>query len=63
MEEKLTYEQAMARLEALATKMEQGTMPIDELADRLREAQGLIKFCREQLYAADKAVQQILSPE
>lgn len=62
-EKKLTYEQAIAQLEQLAQQMEQGNVPIDEMANKLREAQSLIKHCREQLLDADKAVQQILSPE
>jgi len=59
----MTYEQAIERLENLAQQMERGELPIDELASRLREAQTLLKECRQRLYAADKAVQQILSPE
>ena len=62
-EKKLTYEQAIAQLEQLAQQMEQGSVPIDELAAKLREAQNLIKFCREQLTDADKSVQKILNPE
>ena len=62
-EKKLTYEQAIAQLEQLALQMEQGSVPIDELATKLREAQSLIKFCREQLTDADKSVQKILNPE
>lgn len=62
-EKKLTYEQAIAQLEQLAQQMERGNVPIDELATKLREAQSLIKFCREQLTDADKSVQQILAPE
>ena len=62
-EKKLTYEQAIAQLEQLAQQMEQGSVPIDELATKLREAQNLIKFCREQLTDADKSVQKILNPE
>lgn len=57
---KLTYEEAIARLETLAAKMEQSKVGIDELADNLREAQQLIQYCRKRLYAADEAVQQIL---
>ena len=57
---KLTYEEAIARLEALAARMEQSEIGIDELADSLREAQQLIQYCRKRLYAADEAVLQIL---
>ena len=62
-EKKLTYEQAIAQIEQLAQQMEQGSVPIDEVATKLREAQNLIKFCREQLTDADKSVQKILNSE
>ncbi|MBP5380925.1 MAG: exodeoxyribonuclease VII small subunit [Bacteroidaceae bacterium] len=61
MQEELTYEQAMAKLEALAQQMEHDEVPIDQMATRLREAQQLIVFCRDRLYAADKAVQEFLA--
>ena len=62
-EKKLTYEQAIAQLEQLAQQMEQGNVPIDELASKLREAQSLIRHCRAQLTAADQQVKQILNTE
>ena len=57
---KMTYEQAIDRLEQLAQQMEQGEVPIDEMVTRLREAQTLIKQCRQQLTKADEQVRQIL---
>ena len=57
---KMTYEQAIDRLEQLAQQMEQGEVPIDEMVTRLREAQALIKQCRQQLTKADEQVRQIL---
>ena len=57
---KMTYEQAIDRLEQLAQQMEQGEVPIDEMVTRLREAQTLIKQCRQQLAKADEQVRQIL---
>lgn len=59
----IPYEKAIQRLEELAQQLERGDMPIDQMVTHLREAQQLIKQCREQLYAADEAVQKILEPE
>ena len=61
MDKEISYEQAIQRLETIAQQLERGEMPIDEMAARLREAQDLLRQCRQQLYAADEAVQQILS--
>ena len=35
----ITYEQAMQRLDALAAKMEKNEIGLDEMAERLREAE------------------------
>ena len=43
MQEKLTYEQAMQKLEKMAQEMEQGEIGIDDMAARLREAQKLMR--------------------
>jgi len=59
----LTYEQALNRLEELTTQMENGQLPVDQLAASLREAQELLAHCRSLLYQADEAVEKILHPE
>ena len=46
MQEELTYEQAMQKLEALTQQMERGEVGIDEMAKRLQEAQRLMQFCK-----------------
>lgn len=61
--EQLTYEQAMQRLDALADRMERNEISLDEMADRLREAQQLMKYCRECLYEAEKNCKSLLSVE
>ena len=63
MQEKLTYEQAMQKLEAMAQQMEQGEIGVDEMAERLREAQKLMKYCHEKLYEAEKNCKSLLSVE
>ena len=54
---KETYTEAMKRLEAIVAQIESN---IDELADRLKEAQRLIKYCREKLYKADAEIKKML---
>lgn len=57
----MTYEESIKKLELLAQQMERGELPIDALATKLREAQELIKSCRQQLLDADAQVQNILN--
>lgn len=59
-QEELTYEEAMQRLEKLAAQMEGHEVSIDELATRLQEAQKLMQFCKERLYAAEKSCESLL---
>ena len=54
MQEELTYEQAMQKLEALTQQMESGEIGIDEMAKKLQEAQRLMQFCKERLYESEK---------
>ena len=43
---KITYSEAMMRLEDITAKIQSGKVDIDELAGLLKEAQELVKFCR-----------------
>jgi exodeoxyribonuclease VII small subunit len=58
-----TYEQAMQQLEAMAQQMENGKIGVDELAERLREAQKFMKYCHEKLYEAEKNCKSLLNVE
>ena len=59
---KQTYEQAMKRLEEIVTRIDSNELNIDSLGESLKEAQELIKFCREKLYKADGEIKKILEP-
>lgn len=57
---KETYTEAMKRLEAIVARIESNELDIDELGDNLKEAQKLIKYCREKLYKADVEIKRCL---
>ena len=59
----MKYENAIAELEDIATKMETGEMSLDELTIQLQRAKELIKLCREKLSATDEEIQKILHEE
>ena len=59
-EEKLTYEEAMQRLEDLTKRMESGEITVDQMAESLRQAQKWMKQCREQLYEEEKNCNSLL---
>lgn len=57
---KETYTEAMKKLEAIVAKIEGGELDIDQLGDSLKEAQKLIKFCKDKLYKADEEIRKML---
>lgn len=61
--EKLTYTQAMERLEHIVSEIENNQTDIDQICDKIKEAQSLIKFCQEKLYKTDRDVSQLLNNE
>lgn len=59
----MKYEEAMKRLEEIVGQIEGGKLDIDMISERLKEAQTLIKFCKEKLYETDEEVRRILEAE
>lgn len=55
----MTYAEAIARLEEIMGKVQGGRIDIDELAGLLKEAQELVKFCREKLYKVDEEIKSL----
>ena len=52
-----TYTQAMQRLEAMLAQLEEGSSNVDTLADLVKEAAELVKFCRAKLRKTEDEVQ------
>ena len=52
-----TYTQAMQRLEAILTQLEEGSSNVDTLANLVKEAAELVKFCRAKLRKTEDEVQ------
>lgn len=60
---KETYTEAMKKLEAIVAKVEGGELDIDQLGENLKEAQRLIKFCKDKLYKADAEIKKMLEED
>jgi exodeoxyribonuclease VII small subunit len=61
MKEEQKYEDALAQLEAIVRKMENNEYNIDELAEQLKTAQRLIKFCKDKLTKTEEELLKIQS--
>lgn len=56
-----TYSQAIARLEEIVQAIDNGEMGIDQLADKIKEANKLIAYCSEKLTKADAELEKLLA--
>lgn len=57
----VNYEEAVRQLEDIVEKMERGELDVDSMASRLKQAQGLIKLCKQKLKYTDDEIQKLLS--
>ena len=56
----MKYEEAMKRLEQIVSDIENNKLDIDLISDKIKEAQELIKFCKDKLYKTDEDIQKLL---
>lgn len=61
--ENLSYTDAMNELESIVARVESNQMSIDDLAESLKRAQELVRFCRDRLLKTEKEVNNILESE
>lgn len=61
MDTKLTYSQAIKRLEELVGQVEDPSLPISQVLEKVKEATTLVNFCREELRKGEEQVNQILN--
>ncbi len=55
-----TYAEAIAVIEDILQKIETGELDVDDLAEKVKQASGLLKFCREKLFNTEKELEKIL---
>ncbi len=59
-EKKLNYQEAMTELESIVREIERESIPVDELAEKVKRASELIAICRQRLKTTEADVQKIL---
>lgn len=60
MDEGMTYEKAYAELAAISREMEEGGVSVDLLAEKVRRASELIRFCQSRLRDTETEVNRII---
>ena len=54
------YEEAVSQLEEIVKKMEGGELDIDMMSTELKNAQQLIKLCKDKLTKTEEEIKKIL---
>ena len=56
----MKYSKALKRLDEIISKIENEEIDVDELSDRVKEAVGLIKVCKNKIEKAEMEVKQVV---
>lgn len=63
MSKKLSFEEAMAKLDAIVQQLEQGQVPLEEAVKVFEEGVHLYRLCAGQLEEAEKKLQKLVKTE
>jgi exodeoxyribonuclease VII small subunit len=55
----LTYEAAQQELEEILSKIQRGTISVDELTASVKRSSELLRFCKQKLREVDQAIEQV----
>jgi len=61
--EKISYSNAIAEIESILQKIEDGNLNVDELTEKVSRVTDLLKICRDRLYLTEKQINKILEDE
>ena len=57
--EQMTYSQAIKRLDEIVKMINGGQLEIDQMVEKIEEANRLIAFCNEKLTKADQEIEKL----
>lgn len=61
--QQMKYEEAVNRLEEIVKKMENDELDVDQMAQQLKEAQQLIKLCKDRLTKVDADIKAVMDAQ
>lgn len=61
--ENLSFEEAMAKLETIVTKLESGDVPLESALTNFQEGMLLSKYCQDTLNDAERTLTKMISPD
>lgn len=63
MKNELTYNEAFAGLEVLVGQLEEGDIALEQLAAKIKEANGLIEICENKLRKTGAEISSVINPK
>ena len=54
-----SYSQALERLQKIVSQIDSGELEIDQLAEKIKEANAIIAFCNDKLTKADEEIKKL----
>ncbi|MBN2612595.1 MAG: exodeoxyribonuclease VII small subunit [Bacteroidales bacterium] len=57
----ISYNEAVSQIEDILNRIENEELDVDELTKLVKEASGLIKYCKNRLYETESEIEKILS--
>lgn len=60
MEQELSFEESLAKLEEIVNKLENGDVPLDDAIEEFKKAMDLVKVCNEKLEVAEESIAKIV---
>ncbi|MGD6853557.1 exodeoxyribonuclease VII small subunit [Bacillus infantis] len=62
-EEKITFEEAMKKLEGIVEKLEEGDVPLEEAIAIYKQGMELSKLCHDKLQRVEEQLTEVLTEE
>lgn len=59
-DKKLTYTEAIRELEQIVEEIEEGSVTVDELSEKVKRAAQLLRICKEKLTSTEDDVKKVL---
>jgi len=57
---KMSYSEAISRIEEILQQIETGELDVDELAEKVKQASELLKLCKAKLFNTEKEIEKVM---
>jgi len=61
MKNKSTYDEALQELQRIVEQLQSNSIPMDELAQKVKRAASLIKYCKTQLRTTEEEIKDLFT--